>query len=87
MITTREYGQMAARKYITAYDTQGGSRRTVGCNLTFAQNMLSRYIHAARLEAIALPDLPPSGTPSAWLSFAHEILATTTCPQASAPAA
>lgn len=60
-MTTTEYGIRAARKYIAAYAAQNASRYTVGCSMTYAENMLGKYVHACRLEGKACPEYGTTG--------------------------
>ena len=60
-MNTTEYGRRAARKYIDAYKAQGASRYTVGCNLTWAENMLGKYALACDLAGTSRPAYGETG--------------------------
>jgi hypothetical protein len=79
-MTTSEYGRRAASKYVEAHAQQGGVRYTTACRLTFAWNMLGKFISMTRLEGDTCPPLPKVPTDADWLAFAHALLAQDTAP-------
>ena len=46
VMSREEYGQRAARKFLDAWDRQDGVCYTVGCGITYAANMLGKYVNA-----------------------------------------